>query len=48
MALIRDSCREVGAALLLVTHDRQILSEFEQTVDLRYINRAVAPQEAAT
>jgi putative ABC transport system ATP-binding protein len=48
MALIRDSCREVGAALLLVTHDRQILSEFEQTVDLRDINRAVAPQEAAS
>ena len=29
MALIREACRENGAALLLVSHDRDVLGSFE-------------------
>jgi putative ABC transport system ATP-binding protein len=38
--LIRETCAENGAALLLVSHDRQILDEFEQVLDLAALNRA--------
>jgi ABC-type lipoprotein export system ATPase subunit len=41
LKLIRETCRENGAALLLVSHDREVLSQFENTVDLHTINRAV-------
>ena len=46
LALIRDTCREPGAALLLVSHDEQVLAGFDTVVDLASINRAVA--EAST
>ncbi len=43
--LMREACRENGAALLLVSHDREVLGRFEQVHSLERINRA-ATQEA--
>jgi putative ABC transport system ATP-binding protein len=40
LSLIRDVCRESEAALLLVSHDPQVLSAFEHVVDLGVLNRA--------
>ncbi|MGE0479432.1 MAG: ABC transporter ATP-binding protein [Phycisphaerae bacterium] len=40
LALLRDLCRENNAALLLVSHDRDVLSVFERVVALSEINRA--------
>ena len=40
LQLIRDTCRENGAALLLVSHDQELLGDFEQVVELSRINRA--------
>lgn len=36
--LIREICRETEAALLLVSHDREILGRFERTRNLKEIN----------
>jgi putative ABC transport system ATP-binding protein len=41
LALIREACRENGAALLLVSHDREVLGQFERTKDFQKINRAI-------
>jgi putative ABC transport system ATP-binding protein len=46
LSLIREACRENGAALLLVSHDRQILDAFEQVIDLNSLNRAATPAVA--
>lgn len=40
--LIREVCRENGAALLLVSHDREVLAQFETVFDLEKINRAAS------
>jgi ABC-type lipoprotein export system ATPase subunit len=40
LGLIRETCAENKAALLLVSHDPEILSRFEQTKSLAEINRA--------
>lgn len=40
--LIRKLCTEVGAALLVVTHDRAIANQFERVVELSEINQAGA------
>ncbi|MGI8905780.1 MAG: ABC transporter ATP-binding protein [Candidatus Sumerlaeaceae bacterium] len=40
LALIREICRESGAALLLVSHDEEILGHFENVQHLSQINRA--------
>jgi putative ABC transport system ATP-binding protein len=40
LALIREVCRENGAALLLVSHDEGVLSQFEQRRDFAEINAA--------
>jgi ABC-type lipoprotein export system ATPase subunit len=40
MALIRSVCTEAGAALLLVSHDREILAQFETVYALADINIA--------
>jgi ABC-type lipoprotein export system ATPase subunit len=37
--LIRETCRENGAALLLVTHDGEVLRRFENVVEFDAINR---------
>ncbi|MGH7143092.1 MAG: ABC transporter ATP-binding protein [Planctomycetota bacterium] len=42
MGLIRETCKEAGAALLLVSHDREILAQFESVQPLTEINRAAA------
>lgn len=47
LALIREGCRENGAALLLVSHDREVLGQFETVHDLEKLNRA-ASGEART
>ena len=39
LKLIRETCRENGAALLLVSHDRGVLGQFETVLDLEKINR---------
>ncbi len=38
--LIRETCREMGAALLLVSHDDAVLAHFPKVIDLAEINRA--------
>jgi len=39
LALIRETCRESGAALLLVSHDEQALAQFERVREFSEINR---------
>lgn len=39
LKLIRETCHENGAALLLVSHDREVLAQFETVLDLEKINR---------
>ena len=38
LGIIRNQCRDEGAALLLVSHDPRILSSFSQSLDLSAIN----------
>jgi putative ABC transport system ATP-binding protein len=45
LALIREACRENGAALLLVSHDREVLSQFEIVQALAQINQAAGNEE---
>jgi putative ABC transport system ATP-binding protein len=45
MALIREACHENGAALLLVSHDREVLGQFEDTQEFERINQS-SPEEA--
>ena len=40
LKLFRETCREHGAALLLVSHDREVLAEFEDVQDFHQLNRA--------
>jgi putative ABC transport system ATP-binding protein len=40
LRLLRDVCRENGAALLVVTHDARVLGQFERVLDLKDLNRA--------
>jgi putative ABC transport system ATP-binding protein len=42
LALIREACAENGSALLLVSHDREILARFGKVASLSEINRACA------
>ncbi len=44
LALIREVCRENGAALLLVSHDESVLAQFDDVEDFRALNRA-APEQ---
>jgi putative ABC transport system ATP-binding protein len=41
LALIREVCRENGAALLLVSHDEEVLQQFEQVQDFSVLNQAL-------
>jgi ABC-type lipoprotein export system ATPase subunit len=45
LALIRETCRENGASLLLVSHDPEVLGAFEHVHDFEAINQAL--QEVA-
>lgn len=40
LALIREACRENGAALLIVSHDREVLAQFDHVQQLDRINQA--------
>ena len=40
LALIREVCRETGAALLLVSHDEDVLAQFDPVQDFSALNRA--------
>jgi len=42
LALIREVCRENGAALLLVSHDEAVLAQFEKVQDFATLNRALS------
>ena len=42
LALIRESCAEMGASLLLVSHDREVLQQFQTVHRLDQINQAAA------
>jgi len=42
LALIREVCRENGAALLLVSHDEEVLKQFEHVQDFATLNRVLA------
>ncbi len=42
LALIREVCRENGAALLLVSHDEGVLAQFENVQDFSLLNRAAS------
>ena len=42
LALTRELCDEQGAALLLVSHDPQVLGAFDERLDLSELNRASA------
>jgi ABC-type lipoprotein export system ATPase subunit len=41
LALIREVCREQSAALLLVSHDEEMLGQFEQPRDFAVVNLAL-------
>ena len=47
ITLIRGICRENGAAMLLVSHDRDVLAQFEVVRGLSELNRASGPAEEA-
>jgi ABC-type lipoprotein export system ATPase subunit len=40
LALIRETCRETGASLLLVSHDPEVLAAFEDVKDFARLNLA--------
>lgn len=40
LRLIRETCRDAGAALLMVSHDREVLSRFSEVRMLAEINEA--------
>ena len=40
IALIREICRENNAALLIVSHDAEVLEQFEEAADFARVNRA--------
>jgi putative ABC transport system ATP-binding protein len=46
LELIRGTCKEAGAALLLVSHDENVLKSFERTLDLAEINKAAQGSES--
>ncbi len=48
LKLIREACSENGAALLLVSHDREVLAQFDPVIELSKLNRASFVSEGAT
>ncbi|HAB15917.1 MAG TPA: ABC transporter ATP-binding protein [Verrucomicrobiales bacterium] len=47
LKLIREACSENGAALLLVSHDREVLGEFVHTASLAELNQAATTHGGA-
>ena len=46
LRLIQETCRENGAALLLVSHDPDVLGAFQNVQDFHALNRALQPAAA--
>lgn len=46
LELMRETCRENAAALLLVSHDPTVLGQFDRSEDLADLNRAAAAHAA--
>jgi ABC-type lipoprotein export system ATPase subunit len=46
LRLIRETCRENGAALLLVSHDREVLAQFTNVQDFHLMNQALRTKGA--
>jgi putative ABC transport system ATP-binding protein len=46
LELIRETCRESGAALLLVSHDEGVLAQFPGAKDFAALNSAVGVRQA--
>jgi ABC-type lipoprotein export system ATPase subunit len=46
LRLIQETCRENGAALLLVSHDPDVLGAFPNVADFHALNRALQPAVA--
>lgn len=46
LRLIQETCRENGAALLLVSHDPDVLGAFPNVADFHALNRALQPAAA--
>jgi putative ABC transport system ATP-binding protein len=44
LALIREACRENGAALLLVSHAREVLGQFENVQEFQRINQTATAE----
>ena len=42
MALLLGECRAAGSALVFVSHDRQLATQFDVQLSLADINRATA------
>ena len=47
LALIREACRENGAALLIVSHDHEVLAQFDRVQQLDRINQAAKTEATA-
>jgi putative ABC transport system ATP-binding protein len=47
LALLRDTCREAGAALLLVSHDPAVLGAFARVERMEELNAASAQEAGA-
>jgi ABC-type lipoprotein export system ATPase subunit len=47
LALIREACKEEGATLLLVSHDREVLSEFQDVQQFVQLNRGARTEALA-
>jgi putative ABC transport system ATP-binding protein len=47
LSLIREVCEEHGAALLLVSHDPEVLGAFRDSADLAELNLAVSDEPVA-
>jgi putative ABC transport system ATP-binding protein len=47
LTLIREACRENGAALLLVSHDREVLAQFENVEKFSRLNSLAPGKEPA-
>jgi ABC-type lipoprotein export system ATPase subunit len=45
VTLMREVCREFGASLLVVSHDRELLSHFKQVEQFDRLNRALHAQQ---
>ena len=46
MALLLQQCRDAGSTLVFVSHDERLAAQFDQTLSLPQLNRAVALQAA--